>query len=87
MVDQQVVKDTFKKYQPKKVVNLAGSSWVRYSIRIQVHIYKRTLWVLGIFLRDVEKIILNILFMQVAVLFMEGTNPCHILKKIVLIIQ
>ena len=32
LVDQQVVKDTFKKYQPKKVVNLAAQAGVRYSI-------------------------------------------------------
>ena len=33
MIDQQVVKDTFKKYQPKKVVNLAAQAGVRYSIK------------------------------------------------------
>ena len=32
LIDQQVVKDTFKKYQPKKVVNLATQAGVRYSI-------------------------------------------------------
>ena len=32
LVDRQVVKDTFKKYQPKKVVNLAAQAGVRYSI-------------------------------------------------------
>ena len=33
LVDQEVVKDTFKKYQPKKVVNLAAQAGVRYSIK------------------------------------------------------
>ena len=33
LVDQKVVKDTFKKYQPKKVVNLAAQAGVRYSIK------------------------------------------------------
>ena len=33
LIDQQVVKDTFKKYQPKKVVNLAAQAGVRYSIK------------------------------------------------------
>ena len=66
LIDQQLVKDTFKKYQPKKVVNLALKLGLDTLLRIQVHIYKRTLWGLGIFLRTIlEKIILNILFMQV----------------------
>ena len=33
LVDQDIVKHTFKKYQPKKVVNLAAQAGVRYSIK------------------------------------------------------